>query len=89
MKLRGGCTTPGGVIPGEKTAQRVKALLEEHSASWLSALWGCGRELPVRIAARQRVRRGSLLLVEVGLRDMEMDVRHEAAMAKMRPAVPS
>lgn len=61
----------GGVVPSADVARRVQTLLNEHGVNKAAELLGCGREVAVRVAARQPVRRGSLLLCEKNLGDLE------------------
>lgn len=65
-------TSSGGVIASADIARRVQALMTEHGVNKAAQLLGCGRDVAMRVAARQPVRRGSLVLCEKNLGDLEV-----------------
>lgn len=71
-RSRAGRATSGGVVASADVARRVQALMNEHGVAKTALLLGCGREVAVRLAARQPVRRGSLLLCEKNLGDLDL-----------------
>ncbi len=61
----------GGVVPSNETAKRVQSLLTRVGANVLARAFKCAPNTLVRVAAKQRVRKGSLVLVESELDDVE------------------
>lgn len=64
----------GSVVASAATARRTQGVLTEYGANRAAILLGCDRNVIVRIAARQPVRRGSLALVERNLSDLDLQV---------------
>lgn len=61
----------GGVVPSLRLARIVQALLAQHGTVKTAQIMGCGREVVVRIAARQPVRAGSIALAEKNTSSLE------------------